>query len=125
MEYIKAFLIQSAKINILEEDGKRDRKFNVYEYLKKTWYMYGGDETRVKVKFDKRCYKVVTEKSLLEGSLIEENEDYFVYEFVCNGTYGIKLWIMGFGADTEVIEPVEFREEIIDSIRKMNKVYSI
>ncbi|MBX4271088.1 helix-turn-helix transcriptional regulator [Clostridium estertheticum] len=114
-----------SNVIILEEDGRRDSKFNVYDYLKRTWYMYGGDETRVKVKFDKCCYKVVTEKSLLEGSLIEENEDYFVYEFVCNGTYGIKLWIMGFGADAEVIEPVEFREEIIDSIRKMNKVYSI
>lgn len=114
-----------SNVIILEEEGKRDSKFNVYDYLKRTWYMYGGDETRVKVKFNKCCYKVVTEKSLLEGSLIEENEDYFVYEFVCNGTYGIKLWIMGFGADAEVIEPVEFREEIIDSIRKMNKVYSI
>ncbi|HEY8890536.1 MAG TPA: WYL domain-containing protein [Clostridium sp.] len=112
-----------SNVNILEEDGKRDSKFNVYDYLKRTWYMYGGDETRVKVKFSNRCYKVVTEKSLLEGSLIEKNEDYFVYEFVCNGTYGIKLWIMGFGADAEVIEPVKFREEIIDSIKNMNKVY--
>lgn len=112
-------------VNILEEDGKRDSKFNVYDYLKRTWYMYGGDETRVKVKFDKRCYKVVTEKSLLEGSLIQENEDYFVYEFICNGTHGIKLWIMGFGADAEVIEPVNFRQEIMDSIKNMNKVYGI
>ena len=112
-------------VNILEEDGKRDSKFNVYDYLKRTWYMYGGDETRVKVKFNNRCYKVVTEKSLLEGSLIEENEDYFIYEFICNGTYGIKLWIMGFGADAEVIEPVKFREEIIESIRNMNKVYGL
>ncbi|MBU3112709.1 WYL domain-containing protein [Clostridium lacusfryxellense] len=30
---------------------------------------------------------------------------------------------MGFGADAEIIEPVKFREEIIDSIRDMNKVY--
>jgi len=97
----------------------------VHDYLKRTWYMYGGDETRVKVKFNNRCYKIVTEKSLLEGSLIEENEDNFIYEFVCNGTFGIKLWIMGFGADAEVIAPVVFREEIIDSIKNMNKVYGI
>ena len=32
---------------------------------------------------------------------------------------------MGFGADAEVIEPVVFREEIIDSVRNMNKVYGI
>ncbi|MGH4120965.1 helix-turn-helix transcriptional regulator [Clostridium sp.] len=114
-----------SNVNILAEDGKRDSKFNVYDYLKRTWYMYGGDETRVKVKFKNRCYKIVTEKSMLEGSLIEENEEYFVYEFVCNGTFGIKLWIMGFGADAEVIEPVVFREEIMESVRNMNKVYDI
>ncbi|MBK5242521.1 WYL domain-containing protein [Clostridium sp.] len=114
-----------SNVNILEEDGKRDSKFNVYEYLKRTWYMYGGDETRVKVKFKNRCYKIVTEKSMLEGSLIEENEEYFIYEFVCNGTFGIKLWIMGFGADAEVMEPVVFREEIMESVRNMNKVYGI
>ena len=114
-----------SNVNILAEDGKRSSKFNVYDYLKRTWYMYGGDETRVKVKFNKSCYKVVTEKSLLEGSLIEEKEDYFVYEFICNGTYGIKMWLMGFGAEAEVIEPVEFREEIIESIRNMNMVYGV
>jgi len=112
-----------SEVIVLGEDGKRDSKFNVYDYLKRTWYMYGGDETRVVVKFNKSCYKVVTEKSLLEGSLIEENENNFTYEFVCNGTYGIKLWLMGFAADAEVIEPLEFRKEIIDSIRNMNKVY--
>ncbi|WP_279233555.1 hypothetical protein [Clostridium estertheticum] len=41
-----------------------ETKFNVYDYLKRTWYMYAGDETRVKVKFDKCCYKVVIEKGL-------------------------------------------------------------
>ena len=29
----------------------------------------------------------------------------------------------GFGADAEVIEPVKFRKEIIDSIKNMNKIY--
>ena len=114
-----------SSVDILKEDGKRDSKFNVYDYLKRTWYMYGGDETRVKVKFNKNYYKIVTEKSLLEGSLLEENEDNFVYEFICNGTYGIKMWLMGFGAEAEVIEPVEFREEVIESIRNMHKVYDI
>ncbi|MCB2291676.1 WYL domain-containing protein [Clostridium sp. CS001] len=114
-----------SKVSVLEEDGKRNSKFNVYDYLKRTWYMYGGDETRVKVKFSKNCYKAVTEKSLLDGSLIEENEDYFVYEFICNGTYGIKMWLMGFGAEAEVIEPVEFREEVIESVRNMVKVYGL
>lgn len=114
-----------SNVTILAEDGRRNSKFNVYDYLKRTWSMYGGEETRVKVRFNKSCYKVVTEKNLIDGSLIEENNDYFIYEFICNGTFGIKLWLMSFGAKAEVIEPVALREEIIDSIRNMNKVYGI
>lgn len=111
-------------VRILEEEGKRLEEFNVYNYLKKTWYMYGGPETRVLVKFKNGCKKVVTERNMAEGRIVEEDEDYFTYEFICNGTMGIKLWLMGFGGEAEVLEPVEFREEIKETVEKMMKVYT-
>ena len=111
-------------VRILEEEGKRLEEFNVYNYLKKTWYMYGGRETRVLVKFKNGCKKVVTERNMAEGRIVEEDEDYFTYEFICNGTMGIKLWLMGFGGEAEVLEPVELREEIKETVEKMMKVYT-
>lgn len=110
-------------IRILEEAGKRLEKFNVYNYLKKTWYMYGGEETKVLVKFKNGCKTVVTERNMAEGRMVEEDRDYFTYEFTCNGTDGIKLWLMGFGGDAEVLEPVEFREEIKKTVESMIKTY--
>lgn len=111
-------------IRILEEEGKRLEEFNVYNYLKKCWYMYGGPETRVLVRFQNECKKVVTERNMAEGRIVEEDENYFTYEFICNGTKGIKLWLMGFGGEAEVLEPVEFREEIRENVSKMMQVYN-
>lgn len=110
-------------VRILEEEGKRLEEFNVYNYLKKSWYMYGGPETRVLVRFQNQCKKVVTERNMAEGRIVEEDEDYFTYEFICNGTKGIKLWLMGFGGEAEVLEPVEFREEIKETVESMFKTY--
>lgn len=110
-------------IRILDEEGKRLNDFNVYNYLKKTWYMYSGPETRVLVKFKIGCKKVVTERNMSEGRIVEEDKDYFKYEFICNGTKGIKLWLLGFGGETEVIEPMELREEMGEAVSSMVGIY--
>lgn len=111
-------------VKILEEKGKRLEKFNVYNYLKKTWYMYAGSETKVLVRFKNSCKKVVIERSMVEGGIVEEDKDYFTYEFICNGTKGIKLWLMDF-EDVEVLEPVELRKEIKEAVKDMLKAYDI
>ena len=56
--------------------------------------------------------------------MIEEHEEYFIYEFICNGINGIKLWLMGFGEEVEILAPMELREEIKESVFKMMKIYS-
>ncbi|KGK86571.1 WYL domain-containing protein [Clostridium sp. HMP27] len=112
-------------VQILQEEGKRLEEFNVYNYLKKTWYMYGGSEIKVLVRFKNTCKKVVTERNMVEGRIIEEDENYFKYEFICNGTKGIKLWLLGFGGQAEILEPVELREEMKEIVQNMIKVYGI
>jgi len=112
-------------VRILDEEGKRIEEFNVYNYLKKTWYMYSGPETKVLVKFKAGCRKVVTERNMAEGRIVEENDNYFTYEFICNGTKGIKLWLLGFGGEAEVLKPEEFREEMRETVRSMMQVYDV
>ena len=58
-----------------------------------------------------------------EGHMIEEENEYFIYEFICNGIKGIKLWLMGFGAEAEVLEPITLRNEIAEEVEKMFAVY--
>ncbi len=110
---------------ILDEEGKRLEEFNINDYMRKTWYMYGGQETKVVVKFTIGCKKVVTERNMAVGRIIEENDEYFIYEFICNGVKGIRIWLMGFGAEAEVLEPVKLRDEIREVVKNMAKKYKI
>lgn len=112
------------QVYILDEEGIKSDEFNVYDYLSKTWYMYGGDEVEVKVKFKKEFYNVVIEKNMIQGELLENNDEYFIYKFLANGTLGIRLWLLGFGSGAEILEPKELREEFKNEAEKMLKVYS-
>lgn len=110
-------------IQIKEEKAPKITQLDITDYLRKTWYMYSGEETKVRVKFKSICKKVVVERKMNEGHIIEEQEDYFIYEFICNGYQGIKLWLMGFGADAEVLEPIELRNQIKNDAKKMSIIY--
>ncbi len=112
-------------VKILDESGKRDKNFIVHDYMKKTWYMYTGKETKILVKFKNDCYPVVTERNMAEGRLIEKNKDYFTYEFTANGTMGIKLWLLGFGDGAEVLGPVELRDEFREIVSGMARIYNV
>lgn len=111
-------------VEILKERATQIDEFNLIEYLKKTWYMYGGEETKVKVRFANQCMPAVLERNMSKGELLEQEEEHFIYEFTCNGTDGIKLWLMGFMSQAEILEPFELRREIANQVKEMIKIYS-
>lgn len=111
-------------IKVLNETEKHEPEFNVDQYLKRTWYMYSGPETKVRVKFNDGCYPTVTEKNMADGELIERIAgDYFIYEFTTHGTFGIKIWLLGFAESVEILEPPSLREEFKEHIKNMAERY--
>ncbi|MFU0801350.1 MAG: WYL domain-containing protein [Xylanivirga thermophila] len=110
-------------VRMLYEDGKRPAEFNLEQYLKRTWYMYSGPMTKVRVRFNNSVFKAVTERNMSEGKLVEKNDKYFEYEFLSNGTEGILIWLLGFGDNMEVLGPLELREQIREISQNMVKIY--
>lgn len=66
----------------LKEENAPNIDIEIYDYLRKNWYMYSGEETSVKVKFKNQCKNVVLERKINEGRMIEEQEEYFIYGFI-------------------------------------------
>lgn len=104
-----------------------EQDFNAMEYLRRCWLMYHGEKTIVKVKFRNQVYKVVTERQLSQGKIVEnkKQEGYFIYEFEAYGTEGILIWLMGFGDQAEILEPLELREKAKSIVKNMMKLYSL
>jgi len=45
-------------------------------------------------------------------------------EFEIEGLSEIKIWVLGFGANVEVLEPKELRGELKETAAKIQKIYS-
>lgn len=113
------------KIQLLEESGEILNFKDITSYLNKTWYMHRGEETKVQVKFDKSVFEEVI-RIPYEGKMIENEEDnnYFIYEFLSNGIDGIFIWLMGFGEYALILEPKELKERIRLSVNRMSTIYN-
>lgn len=68
----------------------------------------------------------VKDRVLLQGQwgqILEENDEFFVYEIIVNGTQEIKPWIRSFGSSCEVLKPANLRNEMIAEWKEIQSYY--
>jgi len=112
------------KIDILKERFERDKNFNIKNYLSKSFRIYKGGEELIKLKFDSYESKWIKERIWHESQEIEELSNGEVILKIRGNREEIKRWIIGYGSHVEVLEPLSFREEILEEIKKLNELYS-
>ncbi|WP_438447091.1 helix-turn-helix transcriptional regulator [Gorillibacterium sp. sgz5001074] len=68
----------------------------------------------------------VKERVMLQGQwgkIVFEDEHSFIYEITVNGTTEIKPWLRSFGSSCEVLEPAQFRREMIAEWKEIQSYY--
>jgi predicted DNA-binding transcriptional regulator YafY len=106
-----------------------ERKLDLEERIKLSWVIDTGKAVTVKVRFynpGRSGPNFIKERVLLQGQwgeITEELEDSFLYEITVNGTTEIKPWIRSFGSSCEVLEPSEFRREMIEEWKELSGYY--
>ena len=55
---------------------------------------------------------------------IETAEDYSIFEYRMKPTLDFRQELLSRGADVEVLAPLSFREEMIQSVNKMSSLYN-
>jgi len=102
------------------------RPENFYEnYKRKCFNMLSSqDKIKLKLKFRGDAARFVTEYEKDKADSIKElGEGFIIFERETTMTPEITKWVLGFGAQVEVIEPTELREEIQNVIKEMQKNY--
>lgn len=112
------------KVEVLNESFEKDKNFNIKNYLKQAFRIYKGDLEKIKLKFDSFQSKWIKERIWHESQEIEELPDGSVILKINANRNEIKRWIIGYGSHVEVLEPESFRKEIIEEIKKMEKLYN-
>lgn len=109
---------------VLNEKYKIDRAFNWEDYSKNCVGIYKDGEFDVVFKVKYPFSIIIKEKIWVDNQQIIENEDNsIIFKARMKGYSEIKSWILSMGANVEVVEPQNLREDIILEIEKIKKLY--
>ncbi|MEI7616626.1 MAG: WYL domain-containing protein, partial [Actinomycetota bacterium] len=123
---VRTFRIDRVRmIEILEENFKIPQSFDIDEYFKGSWGIIRGPKTKVILKFTKDTADFIAECIWHPSQKLTKNTDGSLNaQFEVGGLSEIKIWILGFGENVEVLEPEKLRQELKDTAEKISCIYS-
>jgi len=112
-------------IKLTTEEFELPDNFSLAEELNNSWGVeQGSEEMEVKIKFRGRSARFVPEYHWSDNQEIEKiSENEIIFKVKTNSREEIKKWILGYGADAELLKPHDLREEMQQEIEKMLKNY--
>lgn len=115
------------QVELLPERFKRPAEFSLEAFVEKGRMGYGDSKmSKIRLRFDYRRGEQLFETPLSsDQEIVEEGRDVLLVTATVPITPQLKRWILGFGAEVEVIEPPSLRRDVIQAISKMKRRYRI
>jgi len=101
-------------------------EFDLKEHLAKSFGIYqkAGD-VHVKVRFSPAVARHIQESRWHQSQRLTRQKDgSLIAEFDLDTTEEIKLWVLSFGSNAEVLEPEELRRAIIEEVESLRQRYT-
>jgi len=126
--------IRTFKVERVYEARLTDEPFTIPEsfdpqgLLASAWGVIWRDEGEIEVtmRFAPSVVRRVKESTWHHSQRIEDLPDgSCLFTVMIGSTQEVKPWIRGWGAAVEVLSPSEFREEMIEEVREMARVYMV
>ena len=113
---------------MLEPDAAfvRDPDFDADAYFRRGLGLQHGEEPQtVRVRFSAYQARWIRERRYHPSQEIEELPDGGLLLTLCvAGMAEVRRWLLGYGAEAEVLEPAELREEIAAHAKKLTEIYA-
>ena len=111
---------------LLSSRFKVPERFSLDRYLGNAWSLIRerGQTKNVAIRFQKLVAQNVAEVQWHKTQKLVWNDDETLdFHVTVDGMGEILWWILGYGDQAEVLEPLELREKIFSKIQAMQKVY--
>jgi len=83
-----------------------------------------GESVKVRLRFSEDQAPYVRDRAWPESYHFEEDDKgRLLMSFETGGIFGLKRWILSWGADAEVLEPIWFREKVKTELTAMSAIY--
>lgn len=95
--------------------------------FRRAWrVMYGdGELVHVKLRFSQFVVRRVRETRWHPSEVVTESADGLIWEAEIGDLTEIRPWIRGWGADCEVLEPSELRNDLMRETRRLMRLYAV
>lgn len=97
--------------------------FDVADYTKKLFGMFGGETTDIKLRCSKSMLEQVSDRFGDNVFITNLTDDSFDFGVKAAISEGLVTWIMNYGEKIEVIKPDNLRQMVADRAEKIIKVY--
>jgi proteasome accessory factor B len=114
--------IQSAEL--LDEHYIIPEDFDPYVWLQSSWGIMAEEEVEVRLRFNANAARRVQESVWHHSQQLERTTDGgCILTMRVGGIREIKSWVMGWGADVEVLAPAELRAQIAIEGERITRQY--
>lgn len=111
-------------IEITDEDRiLKDEPFDLSEYSKATFGMFGGEETNVSIKFENELVGVVLDRFGSDVRIVKSDEKHFICSVNVAVSPHFLSWIMSFGKRAKIISPDYVVDEMYELLLEIKNNY--
>ncbi len=124
-EEIRTFRVDRIKaIKEYRDNFTIPEEFSLEDYLDTAFNVERGEKREVVLRFKGVASYLVREIHWHDSQEIEEiNDDEIIFKLNTGSSEELKSWILSYGSEVEVLKPDELRQEVIEELEKMRKVY--
>ena len=114
------------EVILLREVFELPANFSPDAFFAGSWFIEQGEPVRVKLRFAPEAARWVREAHFHDSQRTEEVLDgSLLFEVTVKGTWEITRWILGYGAEVEVLEPETLRGEVAETGRRLTLIYGV
>jgi predicted DNA-binding transcriptional regulator YafY len=112
------------QIEVTDNTFTYPKDFDPEALLDRSFGMFYDDPLEVTIWFSMDQARYIQERQWAQEQKITEHSDGSIILWMkTSGWYDVKKWILSFGAEARVIEPVHLKEKIGNEVKKMVKGY--
>jgi predicted DNA-binding transcriptional regulator YafY len=98
--------------------------FDPEERLRSAFNITMDDPIEVRIRFSSGQARYIRERRWADQQIIEDEDDgSVILTLQTSGWWDVKRWVLSFGAEAEVLEPIDFRGEFRGDIEKIIEKY--
>ena len=113
--------------NICVSDEKRvlpDHEFDLSDYAKSVFGMFGGEKTSVTLEFTNDLAGVIFDQFGTEIPVIKTDNEHFKFTVNVAVSSQFLSWVLAFGNKAKILSPDDVAQKLIEHIEQVRKIYN-